>query len=50
MSKHNDITNFGTVTPVDVDRAIRRAHQLRADETVRMARAVGRRVRAIFGH
>lgn len=50
MSKDREMTIFGTVTQAEIDRAIRRAHRLRSEETRRMLRGVGKRVRAAFHH
>lgn len=48
MSEQHKTATFATVTRADVDRAIQRAHQLRSEETARMFRAVGKRMRDAF--
>lgn len=50
MSDERNITIFGTVTQAEIDRVIRKAHRLRSEETRRMLRAAGKRVRAAFRH
>lgn len=48
MNDHRDITSSGRITQTEIDRLIRRAHRLRSEETSRVLRNVGKRMRAAF--